>query len=297
MTLHTGEFVPPVVISGVYAGAYAARARTLARRGRPVAGWRIAAFAAGVAIVAVVQCPPLDQLGDDILIAHMAQHLLIGDIASLLIVLGLTGPMLAPVLRFTRPLRPLTHPVAALVTWAFVNYAWRLPPPYQAAVRHDLIHALEHASYLWAGMLLWIALLGPLPKPAWFSDWARLAYVVVIRFAGAVLANVFIWSQTLFYPHYRLSDAQAGLNPLSDQGVAGAVMMLEQLLLTVGLLAWLFLRFAAQDEERQSLLDLAAERGAPLSDARAARAAAAGTGSRIRERLLADGDAEAVRRS
>lgn len=292
MSLHTGEFVPPVLIAGVYAGAYVVRARTLARRGRPVARWRIASFAAGVATVAVVQCPPLDELADDVLIAHMAQHLLIGDIASLLIVLGLTGPVLAPILHLTRPLRPLVHPVAALAIWALTNYVWRVPLLYQEAIRHDLVHALEHASYLWAGMLLWAALLGPLPKPAWFSDWARLAYVVVIRFAGAALANAFIWSQTLFYPHYRATDARAGLNPLSDQNVAGAVMMLEQLLLTVALLAWLFLRFAAQDEERQSLLDLAAERGAPLSDARAARAAAAGAAPRIRERLLGDGDSQ-----
>ncbi len=291
MVLHTGEFVPPLLLAGGYSFAYAARARTLAHRGRPVARWRVVAFATGVAIVAAVQCPPLDALADDVLIAHMAQHLLIGDIASLLIVLGLTGALLAPVLHVTRPLRALTHPVAALGIWALTNYVWRVPLLYQEAIRHDVLHALEHASYLWAGMLLWVALLGPLPKPAWFSDWARLAYVVVIRFAGAALANVFIWSQTLFYPHYRATDAQAGLNPLSDQNVAGAVMMLEQLLLTVALLAWLFLRFAAQDEERQALLDLAAERGTPLSDARAARAAAAGAAPRMRERLLAEREA------
>ena len=292
MSLHIGEFVPPLLLAGAYAIAYTGRTRTLARRGRPVAPWRVAAFGTGVAIVVIAQCPALDELADNVLIAHMAQHLLIGDIASLLIVLGLTGPLLAPVLHLTRPLRPLLHPVAAFAIWALANYVWRVPLLYQEAIRHDLIHALEHASYLWAGMLLWAALLGPLPKPAWFSDWARLAYVVAIRFAGAALANVFIWSQTLFYPHYRATDARAGLNPLSDQNVAGAVMMLEQLLLTVALLAWLFLRFAAQDEERQSLLDLAAERGRPLSDARAARAAEAGVAPRLRERLLAEREAD-----
>jgi len=91
---------------------------------------------------------------------------------------------------------------------------------------------------MWCGMLLWIALLGPLPKPAWFTNWGRLGYVVLIRFAGAALANVFIWSQTVFCPIYRATDARAGLNPLSDENVAGALMMVEQLLLTVGLLAW-----------------------------------------------------------
>jgi hypothetical protein len=113
-----------------------------------------------------------------------------------------------------------------------------------------------------------------------------------LRFAGAALANVFIWSQTLLYPYYRAGDARVGLNPLSDQNVAGAVMMIEQMLLTIGLLAWLFFRLAAQDEARQQLLDFAAERGRPLSDERATRPAAAGTTAQLRERLLAEQERE-----
>jgi putative membrane protein len=289
-SLHLGEFAPPVLVLAAYALGYWARVRTLARKARPVARWRQTAFAAGILIVIVVQCPPLDELADELLIAHMFQHLLIGDIASFLIVIGLTGPLLMPLLRmrWLRWVRPLTHPVVALALWALDAYVWRLPLLYQAALRHDLLHALEHASYLWAGMLLWIALLGPLPKPHWFGNWARLGYVVLIRFAGAALANVFIWSQTLLYPYYRAGDARLGMNPLSDQNVAGAVMMIEQTLLTVGLLAWLFFRLAAQDEARQQLLDVAADRGAALSNERAARAAAAGTTAKLRERLLAE---------
>jgi putative membrane protein len=286
--LHLGEFLPPLAVSACYATAYGARARTLARRGRPVGRWRAVAFGAGIALVVVVQLPPLDQLADDVLMVHMAQHLVIGDLASLLVVLGLTGPVLAPMLRmpWTRWLRPLTHPIAALVLWALNMYVWRLPLLYQAAVRSDLLHALEHASYLWFGMLLWVALIGPLPKPAWFEGWGQLGYVILVRFAGAVLANVFIWSQTVFYPVYRATDAHAGLNPLSDQNVAGGLMMVEQMILTVALLAWLFLRFATRDEQRQALMDLADARGVPLTDERAARAAAAGTTEQLRQRVL-----------
>jgi putative membrane protein len=63
-------------------------------------------------------------------------------------------------------------------------------------------------------------------------------------------------------------------------------MMVEQVILATLLLGWLFWRFARQDEERQQLLDLASEQGMPLSDERAARAAAAGSAPRLRERLL-----------
>lgn len=287
--LHLGEALPPLAVMTGYAVAYGLRVRRLASEQRAPERWRRVAFASGIALVAVVQLPPLDRLADHVLIAHMAQHLLIGDVASLLIVVGLTGPLVAPLLRMRwfRALRPLTNPIAAFGIWALVAYVWRLPVLYQAGLRHDLLHALEHASYLWAGMLLWIALLGPLPKPAWFGDWARLGYVVLVRFAGTVLANVFIWTQTLLYPYYRGHD---GLNPLSDQNLAGGLMMIEQMLLTIGLLAWLFLRFADRDEQRQGLADLAARRGVALDEGRAARAAEAGASERLRARILGAGE-------
>jgi cytochrome c oxidase assembly factor CtaG len=289
-SLHLGEFLPPLAACVVYLVLYERRARTLARRGRPLPGWRRASFAAGAVLMAVVQVPPLDGLADSVLIAHMLQHIVIGDIASLLLVLGLTGPVLVPLLqiRLTRPLRVLASPLPALGLWAFDLYLWHVPLLYQLAVRHDLVHALEHACLLWFGTLLWLALLGPLPKPRWFTNWARLGYVVAVRFLGAVLANVLIWAQTVFYPVYRASDAARGLNPLSDQNVAGAIMMLEQMLLTGLLLVWLFLRVAREDEERQGLLDLAAEHGIALSDRRAEIAASAGTTAELRRRLLAD---------
>jgi cytochrome c oxidase assembly factor CtaG len=187
----------------------------------------------------------------------------------------------------TRPLRVLATPLVALALWAINLYAWHIPFMYQAAINHDWVHALEHACMLWFGVLLWLALIGPLPKPAWFAGWGALVYVIGVRLVGGILGNVLIWSQTVFYPVYRSTDATRGINPLSDQNVAGGVMMIEEMILTTVLLGWLFYRFAKQDEERQELLDLAAERGIELSDERAARAARAGRAALLRERLLA----------
>jgi putative membrane protein len=288
LSLHLGELVPPVLACAVYLVLYGRRAHTLRREERPVRRLRKACFVAGVLLMAIVQIPPLDGLADEVLVAHMIQHILIGDVAALLIVLGLTGPVLAPLLRLraTRPLRTLANPVTALALWAIDLYAWHLPLLYQLAIRHDLVHALEHACLLWFGMLLWLALIGPLPKPAWLKGWATLGYVIAVRFVGALLANALIWTQTVFYPVYRAGDAARGLNPLSDQNAAGAVMMVEQVLLTTALLTWLFLRFVDRDEQRQDLLDLAAGSGLPLSEERAARAAEAGAAPRLRDRLV-----------
>jgi putative membrane protein len=289
--LHLGEFLPPVLVSLAYLLLFARRAQTLASEGRPVATWRVVSFVSGALMLAVVQVPPFDTLGDEVLIAHMLQHIIIGDIASLLVVFGLTGPVLQPLLhiRVTRPLRTLASPVVALLLWTVDMYVWHLPLLYQLAIRHDLVHAAEHACFFWFGALLWLGLIGPLPKPRWFASWGSLVYVVGVRLIGGILGNVLIWTQTVVYPVYKPSDAARGLNPLSDQNLAGAAMMIEQMFLTILLLGWLFYRFALRDEQRQALLDLATKRGVELSDDRAARAAAAGASDRLRDRLLGVG--------
>jgi putative membrane protein len=287
---HWSELAPPLVASVAYLTLYGRRLQTLSREGRPVERWRVASFVTGVVLLAAVQVGPLDSLADQVLVAHMAQHIVIGDFCSLLIVFGLTGPVLQPLLhiRATRPLRVLAHPLVALGLWALNLYAWHVPLFYQAAIRHDGIHALEHACMFWFGTLLWLGLIGPLPKPRWFAGWGALGYVILVRFTGAVLGNVLIWANSVFYGVYKPTDAARGLNALSDQNLAGGLMMIEEMILTTILLGWLFYRFAQQDEDRQALLDFAQEHGVELSDDRAARAAMAGTSARLRDRLLAD---------
>ena len=132
---------------------------------------------------------------------------------------------------------------------------------------------------------MWMPLVGPLPQPRWFGIPAKIGYLIGVRFAGTVLANVFMWSNAVFYSDYAAGEADWNIEPLTDQGVAGVIMMVEGGLVTLGTLAWLFLLWAKQDSERQRLVDLAESRGVPLSDARAARAAAAGQGARLEERI------------
>jgi cytochrome c oxidase assembly factor CtaG len=266
---------------------YRARAQRLAEDGRGVPVWRQACYAAGLLVLALALSWPVDNLADQLLVAHMAEHLMIGDGAALLIVLGLTGPLLAPLLRmrFIGRLRVLTHPVVAVVVWAVNFYVWHLPALYQLALHHDAIHALQHATFLVFGIAMWMALLGPLPKPAWFGNAWRLVYIIVVRLTGTVLANVLIFGGTVFYPYYRPGDAHWHISPLADQVAAGGLMMVEESLLTIGLFCWLFLRVARESDERQELLDYASSHGLALDERRAARAVAAGRGPELRERL------------
>jgi cytochrome c oxidase assembly factor CtaG len=133
--------------------------------------------------------------------------------------------------------------------------------------------------FIACGVNMWMALLGPLPKPAWFGNLARLGYILVVRLYGTILANIFVWSDKPIYDVY--------VGGVNDQVIAGSIMMVEGSILTLGLGCWLFLRAANQGEERQQLMELAQERGVPLDERRAARAVSAGRGDELRRRLEA----------
>lgn len=276
--------------------AYAKRVNTLGRQKRPVPGWRQACFYGGFVTIAAA----LTSLGGDsqeLLTAHMVEHLLLGDIAALLIVLGLTGPLIAPILRvklFDR-LRILAHPLIAFPLWAIDLYVWHLPVFYEAALQHTTVHALEHAMFLGFGINMWMCLFGPLPMPFWFGNLAKLGYIVAVRLTGTILGNVFLWSGTAFYPFYSRGDAIWHVSPIADQNLAGAVMMVEESILTLCLFCWLFLRTARQSEERQDLLDYAESHGLELTDERATRAVGAGRGPELRKRL--EGATDTVERT
>jgi cytochrome c oxidase assembly factor CtaG len=139
--------------------------------------------------------------------------------------------------------------------------------------------------FLAFGINMWMCLVGPLPTPSWFGNLARLFYIVAVRLTGTVLGNIFLWSGTVFYPFYTHGDAINHISPLADQNIAGAVMMVEESFLTLGLFCWLFLRTAREIEERQELLDFAQAQGVAISDERAARAVSAGRGADLRQRV------------
>ena len=275
----------PATIAGVL---YALRVHALRDTPRAVPAERQASFYGGIALI-VVTLTITGRISDELFAAHMAEHLLLGDVGTLLLVLGLTGPVLAPVLRiraFDR-LRVLAHPAVAFPLWAINLYAWHLPVLHDAAVRHAGLHALQHTCFVVFGANMWMALLGPLPKPPWFGNLARLIYIIAVRLTGAVLGNVLVFGGHVFFGVYAAGERAHGISAAADQNAAGAIMMIEGSLLTLGLFAWLFARAASEGEERQALLDLADARGVDLSEARAARAVAAGRGAELRRRIEA----------
>lgn len=247
--------VVPILLIGLL---YARRTRTLAGGSHAVPAWRQWSFGTGLVLLLVALVSPIDHLGEhDFLFFHMLQHVILGDLAPLAIVAGMTGPLLRPVLAIhvVDRLRVLAHPFVALPLWAISLYAWHLPGMYELALHDNLIHALEHISFFTFGALMWAPVIEVLPAPEWFGTGAKLAYLAAVRALETILGNVFLWTTHPFYSTYVHPDNLWGISPARDQNLAGVVMMTETGIVTIVALAWLFLKMASESEVRQQLLE------------------------------------------
>jgi cytochrome c oxidase assembly factor CtaG len=237
---------------------YYRRARTLASRGTPVPAWRRLVFGLGLLLAFLAVASPIHELGErQFFFVHMLQHILLGDLAPLCMVAGLTGPILRPVLAipFFQRLRFLVHPFAAFPIWAVNLVLWHLPFAYQGALHHWWLHAIQHILFFTCGCLMWAPVLEVLPGPEWFGTGAKLGYIAAVRIVETILGNVFVWSGGVFYPYYERGLPRWGISAHADQGIAGGLMMIEGSIVTLAAIAWLFLRMAGESELRQQLLE------------------------------------------
>jgi cytochrome c oxidase assembly factor CtaG len=244
--------VIPVIAAAFAALLFLQAVVRLRRRGRAdLAGWdRIALFAGGLALTVFALVGPLDRLADEkLLSAHMGQHVLIGDLGPALMVTALRGPLLvfllpAPILaplarsaRVRAMLGTLLRPRVAFGLWAANLAIWHVPFIYDAALRHQPLHDFEHVCWMISGLLVWTLLVDP-GSHRRLSVGGRVALAAALFAAGQILTDVLVFSFTPLYPAYQ---GAYGLSAVTDQQLAGIVMMVEQLA-TLGTCVALLLR-------------------------------------------------------
>jgi cytochrome c oxidase assembly factor CtaG len=250
------ETPPAVLLAAVLAAVLFAQAFVRLRRRRPEhAPWsRAVLFGAGLALLVLPLLSPLGAAGDDYLLsAHMLQHVLIGDAAVALLVVSVRGPLvffllppslLRPLASF-RTLRALLsillRPLVSLGLWSVSIALWHVPRVYDYAAAHPLVHDLQHVSFVAGGVLVWTQLVDP-------ARHGRLRRPQRIFFALGMLAltqpvvDFLLFSSSAHYGRYaHQPDRIFGLSPLTDQRLAGAAMMVEQLL-TLGICVAILLR-------------------------------------------------------
>jgi len=252
-------FAPGILVAiALWTGVYVWRFRNARREagGRGAGPRQAAAFAGFVVVMLIALVSPLDGLGEDYLFSmHMTQHILLGDIAPLLLLLSLSRVIMRPATRrfhsFERKLGPLANPLTFIAIWFVLLYFWHLPPMYDAAIRHPLVHAIEHLCFFTAGVAVWWPLIQPVPMRYKLSGLATFGYILAAKLGLGMLGLYLTWSKTVAYDYYTHVPRIWGLSPIEDQNVGGAIMMLEQSLVLVSAFVLLFVRMLLQSEEEE----------------------------------------------
>ncbi|MDI3340231.1 MAG: cytochrome c oxidase assembly protein [Sphaerobacter sp.] len=252
-----------MLLLGGSAAWYLLAYRAAARAGRRVPPrWQVLAYLGGLVSLAVALLGPPDHFNGVLFSIHMVQHLILMLVAAPLLVLGRPVQVLLRGLRprHSRALMGITarhpglrgllgvvvHPVTVFLLYNGSFLFWHLPGPYQAAVRNDLIHDLEHFAFFGTALLFWWVLIDPVPRHYRLSTTAAALLLFATWMAGDLICATITLSRDLIYPVYAETETPWGLKPLGDQRLGGAIMWasagLYYAVVLIGLLAAPYLR-------------------------------------------------------
>jgi cytochrome c oxidase assembly factor CtaG len=265
---------------------YVRALRMLGGRGVTVPRGQVACWHLGLGLQAIALLSPLGSLADELLSAHMAEHLLLADLGAPLLLAGLRNPVLGFFLprdvlvalarrrRLRGAFRTLRRPLVALPVYAVVLYGWHLTFAFEGAVRHELVHAAQHASFIFAGIVVWWSALEPKRRRLRGELW-KIGHIIAARMIGMFLGMGFVLIRTPIYTGVYGSGERRGISALADQQTAGAMMVALDVAIMAFALAFFFWHAAQQydrDEEAAERARAAADPGAsgPAERARAA---------------------------
>ena len=216
---------------------------------------RMLSFLAGMALVLVALVSPVDRLAEQLFFMHMIQHLLLLDLAPILILLGQTRVILRPLtrrlMRLERAAGPLAHPAAAIAVYVCVMWFWHVPALYDAALEHPVVHVVEHLTFGFAGGLYWWYLLSPIRSRKRLGGMGPVMYMVSTKLLVGLLGIGLAFAPDAIYDFYESQPRYWGLSPETDQSVGGLIMATEQSIVMGVALAYLFVRALAESEREQ----------------------------------------------
>jgi putative copper resistance protein D len=227
----------------------------------------VVCFLSGLLVLFLALQSPIDTYAGLLLSVHMTQHLLLTMVAAPLLILGTPVTLaleaaskgtrrrfLVPVLH-ARSTRALSSPVLGWIAFAAVMWGAHLPPVYEAALRNDQVHAVEHLAFIASALLFWWPVVGLDPGNARLSHPGRLLYLFLAMPVTAVLGLAMYGADRLLYPTYGVASASIGVSPLADQHLAGAIMWEGGMLLMLPALTFVLLDWMRRDEREAARAD------------------------------------------
>lgn len=252
--------IDPTIALGLFGliAAYLAAVGPLNRRrpgfrGRTVTGRQRTLFVAGCATLLVALGPPLEDWSELLLSGHMAQHILLTMLAPPLLLLGTPEWLLRPLLRWRLVARlgyVLTRPLVAYALAGFAFVVWHVPTLYDAALRQEPVHILEHVVYLGTAMLVWWPIVGPLPEWPRLSPGWQCLYLAAQTLPGGVVGSFITVAAPGLYAPYEEVPRMWGLGVETDQQIAGLTMWVGANTVYLLLLTVIFFRWAGQEDAR-----------------------------------------------
>jgi putative copper resistance protein D len=262
---------PTVACVAVAAAGYVIAGERVCARGRVSRPGARLAYLSGLAVVLIALTGPLDAAVTTSFPAHMVQHLLLTMVAAPLLLLGapVTVALLAwpgaprrATLRMlhSQPARVVANPVVAWGLFFGVLWGVHVTGVYDAALRNEAFHALEHVCLLTTALLFWTPIVQADPSPSSLSHPARILYLFVAMPAMALLGLVLVSSDHVLYPTY--AQAVGTASALADQQMAGAIMWAGTMVLIVPALALVLLDWMRVDEREAARIDARLDRAA-----------------------------------
>ena len=211
---------------------------------------RLASFLGGMTLVLVALVSPVDRLAEQLFFMHMTQHLLLVDLAPILVLLGLTKVILRPLtrrlVRLEKAAGPLAHPVFAIGLYVVVMWVWHVPALYDSALESSGVHVLEHLTFALAGGLYWWHLLSPIRSRKRLGGMGPVMYMVSTKVLVGLLGIGLAFAPDALYDFYEEQPGYWGLSPGTDQAVGGLIMATEQSMVMGVALVYLFVRALAE---------------------------------------------------
>ncbi|HTE63114.1 MAG TPA: cytochrome c oxidase assembly protein, partial [Solirubrobacteraceae bacterium] len=139
-----------------------------------------------------------------------------------------------------------------------VLYGWHLSFAFEGAVRHDLVHVAQHASFIAAGILVWWSALEPKRRQLHGDLW-KIGHILGARMIGMFLGMAFVLIRSPVYAGVYGAGERRGIGAMADQQTAGAMMVAVDILIMVFALAFFFWQ-AARQYDRDVAKERAKER-------------------------------------